>query len=271
MQTDPPAKPADPEGGADERRLAAGVEVRLLGSGGFLPTDRRETACALLRDGDCALAIDAGTGIRRLVTDPSLLSGVEQLHVVLTHFHLDHTVGLFCVRDIEPQVTVWGAGEALERIPTEELVRRLLSSPFAPPAFVETFVPIRELDLDGMRLGPFDLRVRVQPRHANPTVALRVGDRVAWCTDTAYDEANVDFATGAQLLCHEAFYASETTDDPGHTAAGEAGQLAAAAGVEQLLLIHINPLLEDESALLRYARAHSPAAEVGHDGAFRYV
>jgi ribonuclease BN (tRNA processing enzyme) len=73
------------------------LNVRCLGTGGWMPTDRRETACYALRDGADLLVLDAGTGFRRLVTDPALLEGVERLHVVLTHFHLDHTAGLVCL------------------------------------------------------------------------------------------------------------------------------------------------------------------------------
>jgi ribonuclease BN (tRNA processing enzyme) len=65
---------------------------------------------------------------------------------------------------------------------------------------------------------------------------------------------------------HEAFHTAESCDQNGHTAAGEAGRLAAAAGVERLVLIHLHPLLRDESELLGFARAHFAATEVGRDG-----
>ncbi len=65
-----------------------------LGSGGWIPTPSRATCSALLREGDHALVIDAGTGISHLVTTPDLLEGVSTIDIVLTHFHLDHIVGL---------------------------------------------------------------------------------------------------------------------------------------------------------------------------------
>jgi ribonuclease BN (tRNA processing enzyme) len=242
------------------------MEVRLLGSGGFVPTDRRETACALLRKGTEAVAIDAGTGAQRLRSDPTLLEGVERLHVVLTHFHLDHTIGLFFLPGLRPSVEVWGAGEALEGIPTSELVRRLLSPPFAPEGFVASFASVHELALEGTSIGPFRVEARVQRLHSNPTLALRVDDALVWCTDTAYDAENVEFARGARLLCHEAFRAADRTDEYGHTAAGDAARLAAAAEVERLLLIHVNPRPGEEDGLLGFARPHFGATEVARDG-----
>jgi ribonuclease BN (tRNA processing enzyme) len=242
------------------------VEVRLLGSGGFVPTDRRETACALILHDSEALCIDAGTGARRLLTQPALLDGVERLHVVLTHFHLDHTLGLFFLPALEPAIEIWAAGEALEHTANSDLVDRLLTPPFAPRSFVSGFAAVHELGVGAARVGPFDLMTRVQRRHSNPTLALRFSDDLVWCTDTAYDEGNADFARGARLLCHEAFHAAERTDDTGHTASGEAARIAAAAGVDRLVLMHVNPERDDEAALLGYARAAFEATDVARDG-----
>ena len=97
-------------------------------------------------------------------------------------------------------------------------------------------------------------------------IAVKVDGVVSYCTDTALDSANVEFARGCRILLHESFWGGDTTDDPGHTAAGEAGRLAAEAGVERLVLMHVNPIDVDEGDLERSARAHFPAAEVGRDG-----
>ena len=238
----------------------------MLGSGGYVPTDRRETACALVRDGNEALCIDAGRGTRRLLADRTLLTGVERLHVVLTHFHLDHILGLFFLPAVEVPVEIWAGGRALEAIPNEELLRRVLGPPFAPQTFVSAFAAINELGVGDVSIGPFDLRTRIQQRHSNPTLALRFADELVWCTDTAYDEENVDFARGVRLLCHEAFYPSDRTDDRGHTASGEAARSAAAAGVDRLVLIHVNPALDHEEQMLLHARRAFAATEVARDG-----
>src|ERR1700712_115671 len=70
----------------------------ILGSGGFVPTGTRETSSVLLLpegDPDAAVVIDAGTGLRRLITDrAALLGGRTKLEVLLTHFHIDHVCGL---------------------------------------------------------------------------------------------------------------------------------------------------------------------------------
>ena len=234
-----------------------------------MPTDSRETACALVRDGDRALAIDAGTGLRRLRTDTELLEGVARLDIVLTHFHLDHVVGLSYLPGMDVPVDVWGAGGALVGTSTVDLVHRLLDPPFLLPSaefLARTVDDVHELDEAGARIGPFEVAVRYQRKHPSPTLALRIGDSLAHCTDTAYDEGNVEFVRGARLLLHEAFHAGETTDDAGHTAAGDAARLAAAAGVDRLVLIHPGPLSGTDEERLDSARRNFPATEIGRDG-----
>ena len=76
----------------------------------------------------------------------------------------------------------------------------------------------------------------------------------------------MDFARGARILFHEGFHAADSCDDDGHTGAGDAARLAAAAGVERLILIHLHPRLMDESKLLELARPLFAATEVGRDG-----
>jgi hypothetical protein len=51
------------------------TELTVLGAGGWIPTGAYATCTALLREGPAAVVIDAGTGIQRLVVDPSPLPG----------------------------------------------------------------------------------------------------------------------------------------------------------------------------------------------------
>lgn len=245
------------------------MDARLLGSGGWMPTDARECCCLFVRKDDRALVIDAGTGLRRLVTDPALLDGVSRVDIALTHFHLDHVYGLAFLPAIEPPVHVWAAGHALAERPADEIVHRLLDPPFLlpePEGIWELVAEVHELELPQAEIGPFRIDLRIQPRHTNPTLAYRIDGKLVYCTDTAYDEDNAAFARGAAVLFHEAFHPGESTEDPTHTAAGEAARIAAAAGVEHLVLIHISPRGVDEEELLRVARTRFPATELGRDG-----
>jgi ribonuclease BN (tRNA processing enzyme) len=247
-----------------QRGLMRGV---LLGSGGWIPTGRRETCSALFRHGSNALVVDAGTGLRRLVTDPVLLDGVERLDIVLTHFHLDHVVGLSYLPGLplSRPPRVWGPGALLGTGPTSSVLERLLAPPLFAASLESITDEVGEIPERGLELGPFDVRVRAQLRHTAPTLAIRLGDDVTYCTDTAHDHGNVEFARGSRVLVHEAWYADDTTLDEHHSAAGEAGRIAELAGVEHLVLIHVNPLQSSEEELAGSARERFPSVSVGRD------
>jgi ribonuclease BN (tRNA processing enzyme) len=242
------------------------MSVVLLGSGGWIPTPERATCSALLRQDDRALVIDAGTGISHLIATPDLLEGVSAIDIVLTHFHLDHVVGLAylpALRVPEPP-RVHGPGEWLYSTPTAEILARLIG----PPLFVELATitsAVGEIGAKGLSLGPFEIRTRAQDRHTDPTLALRIGDALTYCTDTAYDEENGTFARGSQILAHEAWWTRDAPrDESAHSAAGEAARVALDAGVERLTMIHIRPGV-DVDRLLDEARSVFDASVVGTD------
>jgi ribonuclease BN (tRNA processing enzyme) len=244
--------------------------VRILGAGGWIPTGTHATCSALVRAGDAAVLIDAGTGVERLVRDRSLLDGLEQLDVVLTHFHLDHVAGLAYMPALREAAgcppRLWGPGEAVFGTPTEAVLRRAFTPPFADADFGLVAREFRELAVGEQQIGPFTVTARRQEGHSTPTLALRFDDLLAYCTDTPYDAGNAGLALGAGVLMHEA-WALEGAPEAStiHSSGRDAGRVAAEAGAERLVLIHLHPLGGHE-ALLEEARAEFPAAELGDDG-----
>jgi ribonuclease BN (tRNA processing enzyme) len=243
------------------------MDCVLLGSGGWIPTSRRETCCALLRDDSQILVIDAGTGIQRLVEEPDLLAGAESVDIVLTHFHLDHVVGLSYLPalPLTEAPTIWGPGELLTGISTRTIIERLLAPPLFSAPLNTIASTVREVPKGEFEVNSFTLTTRVQERHAEPTLALRIGDSLTYCTDTAADPGNVAFAAGSRVLLHEAWYAQETSDDGNHSAGGDAGRIAREAGVTRLVLIHVHPLQADDDSLAASAAGMFPNVTVGRD------
>ncbi|MDX6513062.1 MAG: hypothetical protein QOE36_2566 [Gaiellaceae bacterium] len=246
------------------------MDVRLLGSGGWVRSPSRETCCLYAREGDELLLIDAGTGLSRLVTEPALVEGVRRLTVVLTHFHVDHTMGLAWLFELEriERRELYGPGGVVGAR-SIDLLHRMLDPPLLlreAGAVEKLFAEVHDVGGDErLELGSFVVETRVQKGHTTPTLAYRINGQLVYCTDTAYDEGNAEFARGARVLLHEAFYAAEESEDEIHSGAGEAARIAAAANVDRLVLIHLPPWV-DEDELLRIARGHFPAAELGRDG-----
>ena len=123
-------------------------------------------------------SIDAGTGVERLVSDRSLLDGVAQLDLVLTHFHMDHVAGLAYFPGLRGAggcpPRLWGPAATVFGLSTDEVLRRAFMPPFSDADFGLIAHDIRELG-DEQAVGPFTLRTRQQrgPQHADAGAALR--------------------------------------------------------------------------------------------------
>jgi ribonuclease BN (tRNA processing enzyme) len=242
------------------------MDMVILGSGGWMPTERRETACVLLRRDDHALLLDAGTGIRRLAATPALLDGVTRVDVALTHFHLDHVCGLSYLPALPVRAEIWAPGRWLYDDSSEALLGPLRRPPISAFTAAE-LGQVHELAEGAQRIGAFTVTARAQLRHWAPTAGLRVENEVALMTDTAYDPEGVSLAENVAHLLHEAWSRSADPRSAHGDATGrDAGRIAAAAGVGQLTLIHLNPLLSDHGAVLEDARAVAPDAQLGEDG-----
>ena len=237
----------------------------VLGTAGWMPTAGRQTTSVLVRDGDRALLLDAGTGASWLVYEPELLAGAGRLDVLLTHFHLDHVCGLLYLPGTGLPVRIHAPGDWLYRTASARLLDPILRAPVSPFAEAGAF-DVRELDPGAEEVAGWPVALRAQLRHWAPTAGIRVGDSLALVTDTAFDEGSPGFVAGVRHLLHEAW---STSHDPssteGDATAAQAGEVAAAGQVARLTLVHLHPRA-DPAALERDARSAFPAAEVGVDG-----
>lgn len=241
----------------------------ILGGGGWFPAHGRHTACALLRDGDAAIMIDAGTGVGRLVEQPELLAGVQRLDILLTHFHLDHVAGLAYLPALSlcRETTVWGPGRTLYGTPTADLLEPLSNEPLHPVPLADQFIEVRDLPAGEFELAGTRIDLRRQDRHTAPSLAFRFDDFLTWVTDTAYDEASAALAAGCRMLAHEAWFTTAAPRNPTiHSSATEAAQVAVAAEVDRLLLIHAPPFEPSVEQLAVEAQMTFPRSLIAHDG-----
>lgn len=259
------------------------MDVTLLGTMGWMPRGARETTCFAVREGSSLLLVDAGTGLRRLL-DPehaTLLEGATDVHLLLSHYHLDHVCGLAYLSGVLPgrDVVIHPPGESMTGIEPLAAVAGLLRRPYNPVDLAE----MTRVRVEPTREGDNDIAghvVRVRPQqHTDTSVSFRVDDGLVIATDTQVDPAAVPFAAGAGLWLHEAWY---WAGDPGlaavpeelrpglaaHSEAKAVAGLAAEAGVGRLVFVHLNPLAGETSflAMRDAARVRFPHTDVVVDG-----
>jgi ribonuclease BN (tRNA processing enzyme) len=240
------------------------MKFLLLGTTGYHPNDRRQTACMMLPD--IGVVFDAGTALYRV----SEHLKTDTLDIYLSHAHLDHCVGLTFMFDVlsdrpMDRVTVHGEPAKLAAI-REHLFAELLF-PVLPPFEMQPLVPDERLP-DGARLTHFPLK------HPGGSVGFRVDwpDRsLAYVTDTvaAIDADYVEKIRGVDLLVHECYFDDDQPDRAdltGHSCLSPVVQVAAKAKVGRLVLVHINPQMKNDAELnLDAARKIFPRVEIGAD------
>lgn len=226
------------------------VEVLPLGVNGFYPSYGRQTMSFLLFASDgSALLLDAGTGFGRLA-EPGVaarLADQERLDVVLSHYHLDHTIGLTYASGAWGRpLRIFCPAPPLVDAEPEDAFGRLIAPPLFPLRYDAFPVPIEIESYRGdFAIAGIDIRTRRQT-HPGGSTGLRFGDSVAYLTDTVGDQASIAFSTGVDLLMHEIWASDEEASEhpflvKGHTAIGPALEIADQAGARSLMPVHYHP------------------------------
>jgi phosphoribosyl 1,2-cyclic phosphodiesterase len=266
------------------------VRLKVWGCRGSLPTPGAETvryggntSCVevSLADGT-VLVLDAGTGIRNLGTE-LLERGARQLHLLLTHLHLDHLEGLRFfgpLWDPEVRVDIWGPPSPVSSL------RDRISRSFSPPLFpldlkdvpagiafhdvpgepwplggatVSAALVVHPGSTVGYRIETSSSTLAYLPDHEPALVGGVAGKSLDWISGGA-------LTTGVDLLLHDSQYFEHEYEERigwGHSSVADAVAYADAVGARRLLLFHHEPLHDDAELDRLEARARELA---GRDG-----
>jgi phosphoribosyl 1,2-cyclic phosphodiesterase len=273
------------------------VKITIFGTRGSLPAPGPETvryggntACVMVEAEKALLALDGGSGLRRM---GDLLAGDRRrVDILLSHLHVDHIQGLgFFAPLFEPgrEVHIWGP------VSTTQDLRGRLARYLSPPLFP---VPIRELPSDvsfhDLPPGAFaigDLMVQSQLIcHPGPTVGYRIWEderSFGYLSDHEPALGDRDFpgsddwlsgfalAQGATLLFHDAQYLASEYEERigwGHSTIDQTLAYCERAAPGRLVTFHHDPghsdreLDEAMEAALR-ARPVPFPVEIGAEGA----
>ena len=237
------------------------------------------TSVELRTAADGLLILDAGTGIRSL---GNALAGEHpsQIHLLLTHMHLDHVEGLGffpALFDPECEITIWGPRQ--NAVSLRERIEAYLSPPWFPLEFEQLpsrieFVEIWEdsWEMDGVRITTAPVR------HPGPTVGYRIeenGTAFVFIPDNepALERTSgVSIAAGADVLLHDAQYTGEeytTRVGWGHTSLEDLAVFLAEAAPRRMLMFHHDPSHSDPTLEEMRTAAQELAErelELAHEG-----
>jgi ribonuclease BN (tRNA processing enzyme) len=240
------------------------MKLTILGNNGPFPAAGGACSGYLVRSESVNIMIDCGNGT---LANLQRILGFDRLDaIILTHLHSDHISDMHVLKyavqikskrgTMDHPIKVYAPSE-----PKEEYDRLN-----ARDAFILN--PISEdttLRIGDMRIG-FSL---MRHPYMNFAVAIECkGRRFVYSGDTAWTDAIVRFAKGADLLMLDAgLLTKDYSEGAPHLTAEQCGVVASEAGAGKLLLTHFWPEY-DIGELLAEARAsfaNTEAAQILQD------
>jgi ribonuclease BN (tRNA processing enzyme) len=205
-----------------------------------------------------------------------------ELHILLTHLHLDHLQGLGFFRPLfSPglDIQVWGPTSPVQRL--EERIARYLSPPLFPVHLddIPSKISFHDAPETPVTIGSATVRAG-KVTHQGPTVGYRIeeADQVlVYLPDHEPSIGNdlrtvprdwmsgYDIARDADVLLHDAQYRDHEYGAHvgwGHSSICDTMEFAAKADVQRVVLFHHDPYHDDEELeeLLDEARACWPGS-----------
>ena len=217
------------------------MKILFLGTAGYHPNEQRQTTSIFLPE--LGLALDAGTGFFRIRE----FLETNTLDILLSHAHLDHTIGLTFLYGITHQKEV---AQIRTYAPAQKLdaIQQHLFHPDLfplPPNF--ECVPLADSGVNQLCHAQVS---SVSIPHPGGAVAYRIESdlepkTLAYVTDTTATSsaAYVDLIRNVDVLIHECNFRDgqeDLAELTGHSSLTPVLQLARAANVGQLVLTHIN-------------------------------
>lgn len=233
-----------------------------LGVNGYLPIRGRHSSCFLALFDDAAFMFDVGTGAARLHEKEirEHLAPYHELHVLLSHYHVDHTAGIYYA------FTAWRKGPLHIHAPVcpyigcdpVEAIRRYFLPPLNSFSLDDSTIQIHPLNAGELTIAGH--RIRIWPQqHPGGSIGIRIDDTVAYVTDTIVMMENVAHVRGVDLLLHELWLneadaAANEKENNRHACFGPVAEFVKTARPRRFMPVHLYPHYTDgEIAAMTHA------------------
>lgn len=245
------------------------LRIHVLGSGDARAGKHRDTSALAVLAGDEWTLVDCPGGVvHKLARLGVGLASLRRL--VVTHNHVDHVYGFAHLAHAlalspldRPPLCVHAPEESLATLRSMLLMHGIDTA----CAGRLDFRPVKPQPGAEVACSDASLITATPAAHSRDTVALRFdrgGRSFVYASDTGPSERIVALSLAADLLMHDCagLHDCLATFDGRHSSARQAGEIAAAARVGELRLIHLGESDEHTDADLIYEASESFAGVV---------
>lgn len=239
------------------------MQLSVLGCRAGMPADGQASSGYLVDTPSARILLDCGPGIATALS--AVLAPAALDAVVISHLHSDHCYDLLPVgKSLLSLLTMFPGGPA---VAADEFRPVRLFAPVGAPerfrrwaalfpvagtrlldrAFEVAFEVCEYKPGDRATVGDCELEMHAL-RHVEPSCGVRVAapsGTLAYTGDTGMTDAATVLAQGADLLLAEATLSVTDRTEHGHLSGGDAGRIAARAGVGELMLTHFASVRDD--------------------------
>src|SRR5690606_33733800 len=212
------------------------MNITPIGIWGGYPNKNEATSSFLIEQDGFRCLIDCGSGVLAAVQNYTKLSELDA--VIITHYHADHVADIGVLQHaamVGMQLKEW-------ETPLPIYAHNRDSAGFENLSY-KGVTEGKALDVSQpIQLGPWEVSFceTVHPVYCLALKFTSNGKSAVFTADTAWKEELVDFAAGADFIAAEAnLYGKYVGLIQGHMSGRQAGELAARAGVKQLVLTHL--------------------------------
>lgn len=212
------------------------MKITFLGTNGWYDTNTGNTICTLIETNGHFIILDAGNGFYKI---DKHIKKEKPIYLFLSHFHLDHIIGLHILNKFKFQqgIRIYG------RKGTKRILKEIINDPFTVP-FEKLPYPVEIYELpEKINTIPFLAKSKFLV-HPSSCLGYRLeleGKIITYCPDTGVCENAIKLARNADLLIAEcSLKSSQHYENWPHLNPEEAAEIAKEAKVKKLILTHFN-------------------------------
>lgn len=221
------------------------MKVYTLGCGGWIPA-QNETSCFLVESRDCLIMLDAGTGVSNIRYFTDVLEKYNTLNIILTHYHLDHIIGLsYLLPYVENKdIVIYGPGLSSYQRSTAEILNDFFQPDFFSRALVKLAHKVTCVDYSQkpeFNIGEIVVNTLPQ-KHSSPSFSIQLDNELLYVTDTAFDASRWKCPPAVKLLLHECWLLSSGDKSQKHCSLEAIMNDLPLGSFKKVMLIHQNPI-----------------------------